>query len=157
MGVGPPHMLTKQPTASEPNTWPRRDRTIPTANKARARAMRVEPTQAERKLWWHLRYRLHSRKSFSAPSPTRPLHRRFRLPSASSRIEIDGGRHAERTAPDEQRTQFLESEGYRVLRFWNIDVLKNIDGVLEVIHNEIAALSAGGPTPTPTPPHKGEG
>jgi len=49
----------------------------------------------------------------------------------------------------------LESEGYRVLRFWNNDVLKNIDGVLEMIQSAI--LPTPTPTPTPTPPHKGEG
>ncbi len=49
------------------------------------------------------------------------------------------------------RTKFLESEGYRVLRFWNNEVLGNIDGVLEVIQS--ACLT----TPTPAPPHKGEG
>jgi very-short-patch-repair endonuclease len=66
-------------------------------------------------------------------------------------IEIDGGQHAERTAADAKRTKFLELEGYRVLRFWNNEVLGNIDGVLEMIQNSILA------TPTPTPPHKGEG
>jgi very-short-patch-repair endonuclease len=45
----------------------------------------------------------------------------------------------------------LESQGYRVLRFWNNEVLANTDGVLEVIHSAILA------TPTPTRPHKGEG
>lgn len=52
---------------------------------------------------------------------------------------------------DAKRTKFLESEGYRVLRFWNNDVMKNVDGVLEVIQSSILA------TPTPAPPHKGEG
>ncbi len=66
-------------------------------------------------------------------------------------IELDGGQHAEQTERDAKRTKFLESEGYRVLRFWNNEVLGNIDGVLEVIQNFILA------TPTPTPPHKGEG
>jgi len=147
-----------QPADSEPNIWPRRDRTTPTANKARARAMRIEPTEAERKLWWHLRYRL--------AIPGSHFRRQVRLGryivdfachQLGLVIEIDGGQHAERSAQDERRTHFLKSDGYRVLRFWNIDVLKNIDGVLEVIHNKIAALSENGPTPTPTPPHKGEG
>jgi very-short-patch-repair endonuclease len=52
---------------------------------------------------------------------------------------------------DARRTRFLESQGYRVLRFWNNDVLNNINGVLELIHGAILA------TPTPAPPHKGEG
>ncbi len=52
---------------------------------------------------------------------------------------------------DASRTRFIESEGYRVLRFWNNEVLGNIDGVLEMIQSACLA------TPTPTPPHKGEG
>ncbi len=66
-------------------------------------------------------------------------------------IEIDGGQHAQQTIKDAKRTAFLQSEGYRVLRFWNNEVLSDIDGVLEVIQSAILA------TPTPTPPHKGEG
>jgi very-short-patch-repair endonuclease len=44
-------------------------------------------------------------------------------------IEIDGGQHAERTTSDAQRTKRLEAEGYQILRFWNSDVLQNIEGV----------------------------
>jgi hypothetical protein len=47
-------------------------------------------------------------------------------------VEVDGGQHAD-SVPDVRRTRFLEHEGYRVLRFWNNDVLQNIDGVLQVI------------------------
>ena len=52
---------------------------------------------------------------------------------------------------DEKRTRVLEAHGYRVLRFWNNDVLGNVDGVLEEIQRAMTA------TPTPIPPHKGEG
>jgi very-short-patch-repair endonuclease len=48
-------------------------------------------------------------------------------------IEIDGGQHAEREAFDAQRTRHLEAEGFRVLRFWNNEILENIDGVKTVI------------------------
>jgi len=65
--------------------------------------------------------------------------------------EVDGGQHADQVERDARRTRFLEAHGYRVLRFWNNEVLANIDAVLEVIHGAILA------TPTPTPPHKGEG
>ena len=68
-------------------------------------------------------------------------------------IELDGGQHAIQGERDVIRSKFLESEGYRVLRFWNNEVLANIDGVLEVIQSAVLAT----PTPTPTPPHKGEG
>jgi len=48
-------------------------------------------------------------------------------------IEVDGGQHADRVARDSERTVWLEAQGYRVLRFWNNDVLSNTDGVIEAI------------------------
>ena len=65
-------------------------------------------------------------------------------------IEIDGGQHADSTA-DLARTAYLNAQGYGVLRFWNNDVLDNIDGVLETI---IDALRASPPTPDPSPPQE---
>jgi very-short-patch-repair endonuclease len=143
------------PTKLSPNSqriWALRDRTVTLPNRSRARAMRLAPTEAERKLWWNLRHRL--------TVPGSHFRRQVRLGryivdfvSHGSRIaiEIDGGQHADQIEQDARRTRFLESQGYRVLRFWNNEVLANIDGVLEVIHGAILA------TPTPTPPHKGEG
>jgi very-short-patch-repair endonuclease len=66
-------------------------------------------------------------------------------------IEVDGGQHAETShiMRDDKRTQFLEARGYRVLRFWNNDVLSNIEGVMQVISD---ALAARPPTPDPSPP-----
>jgi very-short-patch-repair endonuclease len=114
--------------------------------------MRSEPTEAEKKLWWHLRHRL----VLPASHFRRQVHMgRYIVDFASHAlkivIEIDGGQHSEQIKRDMQRTKFLESEGYRVLRFWNNEVLGNIDGVLEMIQSAIL------PTPTPAPPHKGEG
>ena len=54
-------------------------------------------------------------------------------------IELDGGQHARAAANDEARTRFLESLGYRVIRFWNNDALTNTDGVLERIAETMAA------------------
>jgi very-short-patch-repair endonuclease len=144
-------MVEKQSSA-DLRTWARRDRGIKSPNEIRARAMRIEPTEAERKLWWNLRHRL--------ALPASHFRRQVRLGhyivdfashGLKLVIELDGGQHAERTELDAKRTRFLEREGYRVLRFWNNDVMQNIDGVLEVIQSFILA------TPTPTPPHKGEG
>jgi very-short-patch-repair endonuclease len=145
-------MSEKRPQSNEPRIWARRDRSIVPVNRVRARAMRSEPTDAERKLWWHLRYRLalphsHFRRQV--------VLGRYIVDFASHGlklvIEIDGGQHALQSKQDAVRTRFLESEGYRVLRFWNNEVLGNIDGVLEVIQSAVLA------TPTPAPPHKGEG
>jgi len=142
----------KRSSKDEERVWARRDRSTVPINKTRGRIMRLAPTVAERKLWWHLRYRL--------ALPNTHFRRQVHLGryivdfvchALKIVIEIDGGQHAEQTQRDAQRTQFLESEGYRVLRFWNNEVLGNIDGVLEVIQSTVLT------TPTPTPPHKGEG
>ena len=65
-------------------------------------------------------------------------------------IEIDGGQHGPEV--DQERTAIIEAEGYRVLRFWNNEVLGNPEGVWSVIHRMMH-----GPHPAPTPPHQGEG
>ena len=53
-------------------------------------------------------------------------------------IEVDGGQHDEASEYDARRTRFIESEGYRVLRFWNNDVLGNTDGVIQAIANSLS-------------------
>jgi len=65
-------------------------------------------------------------------------------------IEVDGGQHAEQVEYDIKRTQYLESEGYKVLRFWNNQVMHELESVLEKIRVEIAL------SPTPLP-QAGEG
>ena len=115
--------------------------------------MRVDPTDAERKLWWHLRRRLavtgtHFRRQVRLG--------RYIVDFASHNarlvIEVDGGQHGARSDADSARTTFLEREGYRVLRYWNNDVLTNIDGVLEDIRSAVATT----PTPNPSPQGGGE-
>jgi very-short-patch-repair endonuclease len=146
-------MIEKR-SSGQGRVWAMQDRAIVPINKTRARSMRSNPTEAERKLWWHLRHRLSL--------PASHFRRQVRLGhyivdfanhALKIVIEIDGGQHAEQTALDARRTRFLEAEGYRILRFWNNEVLGNIDGVLEVVQSAILPT----PTPTPTPPHKGEG
>ena len=144
-------MPTKRSPSSE-RIWATRDRSVSPPNRNRARAMRLAPTDAERKLWWHLRHRLAVQGShFRRQVRLGHYIVDFACHQLRVAIEIDGGQHAEQVARDARRVKFLESQGYRVLRFWNNEVLANIDGVLEVIHSAILA------TPTPTPPHKGEG
>ena len=67
--------------------------------------------------------------------------------SAKLIIEADGGQHAEDAAYDAQRTRFLESEGYKVLRFWNNQILENIEGVIATIAPQIPSplVGEGGP------------
>jgi very-short-patch-repair endonuclease len=144
-------MIEKR-SSDEGRIWALRDRSVVPVNKIRARSMRSAPTKAEQKLWWHLRHWLASPASHFR----RQVHLGHYIVDFANHklkivIEIDGGQHAELIEGDAKRTKFLESEGYRVLRFWNNEVLANVDGVLEVIQSAIL------PTPTPTPPHKGEG
>ena len=61
----------------------------------------------------------------------------FACLEASLIIEVDGGQHAEQIEKDEARTRFLEKEGFRVVRFWNYDVLANTEGVLEAILHDL--------------------
>ena len=60
-------------------------------------------------------------------------------------IELDGGQHDENRAADDCRTRFIEARGYRVLRFWNHEVLGNLDGVLQVIQSVVTSIPAPSP------------
>jgi very-short-patch-repair endonuclease len=102
--------------------------------------MRAAPTEAERKLWWHLRHRL--------ATPGTHFRRQVRIGRCIADfvchpkrivVEVDGGQHASQSAADEARTRVLEANGYHVLRYWNNDVLANINGVLEDILSHITA------------------
>ena len=78
----------------------------------------------------------------------------FCCESARLIIELDGGQHSERTSEDAERTKALEAMGYLVLRFWNNDVLRNTDGVVENILDTLNKLTPEPPHPSPLP--KGE-
>ena len=67
-------------------------------------------------------------------------------------VEIDGGQHDLSSSNERERTAFLENEGYRVLRFWNNEVLANLEGVYDAIAGELTRI-----TPTQTLPHPGGG
>jgi very-short-patch-repair endonuclease len=138
----------------EPRIWARRGESVPVPQqRVLARQMRGNPTDAERKLWWHLRHRLNIPNThFRRQVRIGRFIADFACHSARLIIEVDGGQHATMTAADAGRTKLLEANGYRVLRFWNNDVLKNIDGVLEVIQRAITTT----PTPIPSPQGGGE-
>ena len=102
---------------------------------ARARELRKKPTDAEQRLWYALRklkpFGLHFRRQ----APVGHYFPDFVCHRSKLIIELDGSQHAEAAAVvyDAERTSFLNSRGYRVLRFWNSDVLGNRDGVVEII------------------------
>ena len=84
--------------------------------------------------------------------PIGPFICDFVARSAKLIIELDGGQHAVRSIEDERRSRFLENQGYEVLRFWNNDVLGNVEGVLAVISGALDNR----PSPSPSREAGGE-
>ncbi|SNT62789.1 Very-short-patch-repair endonuclease [Tardiphaga sp. OK246] len=111
-----------------------------------ARKLRAEPTNAERVLWPRLRHDIAFAGShFRRQAPIGPFIVDFASRKARLVIELDGGQHDWQREADAKRTAYIEARGYRVLRFWNHDVLENIDGVLQVIQSVVT------PIPDPSP------
>ena len=102
-----------------------------------ARRMRKEPTDAERKLWRALRDWSPPGTNFRRQAPIGRYIADFACHTSKIVIEVDGGQHAEEIQErrDEGRTEWLLSQGYRVIRFWNTDVLLNMRGVLDQIYS----------------------
>ena len=117
-------------------------------NVNRARNLRVGQTDAEQMLWYHLRNRRLNGWKFRRQHEIGRYIADFVCPDAGLIVELDGGQHGEQMIYDELRTLELEAMGYRVLRFWNNDVLKNLDGVIEMI---LEALASPAPHPNPLP------
>ncbi|MCF7222034.1 endonuclease domain-containing protein [Marilutibacter chinensis] len=109
-----------------------------------ARQLRRAMTDAERRLWCHLRNRVLMGWKFRRQHPIGPYITDFACIEAELVVELDGGQHAE-DPRDAIRDAFLQAEGYRVLRFWNNDALERTEVVLEVI---LAALVSAGPHPS---------
>jgi very-short-patch-repair endonuclease len=95
-------------------------------------------TDAEGKLWYHLRARRLAGCKIRRQVPLGPYIADFLCERERVIIEVDGGSHTERVEHDMARTAWLEQRGYRVLRFWNNDVMGNIEGVLEEIARALA-------------------
>ena len=96
------------------------------------RRLRGRQTDAERKLWFAVRDRRLSGFKFVRQEAVGPFIVDFVCRDKRLVVEVDGGQHAD-SAEDAARDAFLAGEGYRVMRFWNNDVLSNRDGVLTVI------------------------
>ena len=95
---------------------------------------------------------------FRRQVPVGPYVADFLCVNASLVIEADGGQHAEHAAQDAERTRYLEAKGYRVLRFWNNDVMGNIEGVMQAIAMALTpGPSPGGRGERKSPSPKGEG
>jgi very-short-patch-repair endonuclease len=114
-------------------------RSIDQFKRKTARRLRKNSTDAELRLWRYLR-RLEIRGThFRRQMPIGNFVVDFACPAAHLIVEVNGSQHGEADVQirDEKRTRWLESEGYRVLRFWNSDVTRNIDSVMEAIYAEL--------------------
>jgi very-short-patch-repair endonuclease len=113
-----------------------------------ARRLRSNPTEAELRLWSRLRRRQLDGLRFRRQVPLGRFIVDFSCYDERLVIELDGGQHLENHEEDAARTQWLESRGFRVLRFWNDEVFKNMDGVLETIRAAAGSENAneGGAT-----------
>jgi len=110
----------------------------------RARRLRRSSTDVESRLWNQLRSRTLNGFKFVRQEPIGPFVVDFVCQERRLVIEVDGGQHAT-DARDVRRDQWLLEHRYRVLRFWNNDVIENMDGVLEMIASALAAEAAPHP------------
>ena len=106
-------------------------------NTESARELRNNPTDAERRLWQTLKRRQISGVKFRRQQPIGPYIVDFVCFERRVVVEVDGGQHSEQLHYDEQRTRWLEAQGYRVLRFWNNDVLANTEVVAQAVLDEV--------------------
>ena len=111
---------------------------------SRARILREKSTDAERVLWRLLRNRQLTGYKFRRQVPIGRYIVDFLCSERKLVVEIDGGQHQEQAGYDFERTQFLESRGYRVVRFWNSQIFEELDGVQEAI---LLTLDEGTPSP----------
>jgi len=98
-----------------------------------ARALRASSTDVENLLWRQLRRKQFSGLKFRRQQPIDNYIVDFVCFEKRVVIEVDGGQHASERDKDAERDQYLMRNGFKVLRFWNTEVLQNMDGVLEVI------------------------
>ncbi|TDQ82038.1 very-short-patch-repair endonuclease [Dongia mobilis] len=116
-----------------------------------ARRLRRDMTAAEKELWRAIRNHQLENAHFRRQFPIGPYVADFCCRRARLVIEVDGGQHADNLR-DDRRSRYLATQGYRVLRFWNNDVIENIGGVVEKIRADLRLHD-----PHPNPPPEGRG
>ena len=142
----------------------------PSGTISRARSLRRDATEAEKRLWKALREAFPQAK-FRRQVPLGSYFADFLSFGAKLVIEVDGGQHAEQVSYDERRTDFMERSGFSVLRVWNNDVLANTDGVLAAVSEALSRFpstigrgegapagakgvrASGRESPSPSPSH----
>ena len=109
-----------------------------------SRDLRNNATPAERRLWSALSNRKLANVRFNRQVVIKPYICDFVARSSKLVIELDGGQHGDAISYDAARTKFLEARGYRVLRFWNNDVMENIEGVVREIEEALQSTPPAG-------------
>ena len=99
-----------------------------------AKKLRKESTDTENHLWYHLRAKRFSGLKFRRQEPIGNYIVDFVCYEKRLVIECDGGQHAEQEIQDQQRDQWFQRQGYRILRFWNREVLLNTSEILQRIY-----------------------
>ena len=122
------------------------------------RYLRGNLTDAEQRLWRALRRDQLNGLSFRRQHPLGPYTVDFYCPHLRLVVEVDGGQHAEqRKQADERRTQWLAEKGVTVVRYWNNEVLSNLQGVLSDLLVHVERLLQVAKPPTPALPLSGGG
>jgi very-short-patch-repair endonuclease len=106
-----------------------------------AKDLRNKATDAEKILWKHLRAKQFGGLKFRRQEPIGKYVVDFVSFDGKVIIEVDGGQHASQQAADSERDEWFARQGFKVLRFWNNEVLQNLSGVLETIWNNIKSPS----------------
>lgn len=126
------------------------------------RFLRQNSTGAEKCLWQHLRNRRLAGWKFRRQTPIGPYVVDFVCQEQKLIVEVDGGHHEAQAEDDKLRTAWLESQGFRVIRFWNNEVMTNLDGVIAVIletseHPHPSPLPSRERKLSPSSPSKADG
>ena len=112
----------------------------------RAKSLRTQQTDAELRLWYYLRAHRFMGMKFKRQKPIGCYIVDFICFNPRLIVEIDGGQHTEQVAYDRKRDAYLQNESFTVLRFWNNQILRETDAVLESIRQATISLS---PAPSP--------
>jgi very-short-patch-repair endonuclease len=119
-----------------------------------AKTLRRNLTDAEQKLWYHLRAHRFMGRKFKRQKPMGRYVVDFVCLEEKLIIELDGGQHAENIEYDQERDSWLRNQGYMVLRFWNNELMNETESVLEqiriVLDHEAISSETLSPSPSPT-------
>ena len=112
-----------------------------------AKTLRSEQTEAEQRLWYHLRAHRFMGMKFKRQKPIGRYIVDFICHECNLILELDGGQHQENAGYDQVRDAWLKEQGYVVLRFWNHEVMQQIGDVLEAIRLAVERSLSPGPSP----------